>query len=211
MKKRIILIVSGILIVISIGSIFLINTVFSIVMKHQLKNISIIDDIGASDYLDIYFADDNEYLDEAEQGLENNTTDNNNLSTDNHEDYKKEKDIDEIKPNDNTNSNKADGNTSGIKKQKDNKAQTSLPNVQVGNNKLKDIEKAVSLSDKTKAVSIVFGSLSQGDIAQLTQLASGGLSAQNQAQAKAILSKKLTRQQKDTLKGLYGKYQHLLK
>ncbi len=202
MKKKAFLITTSIIIAIVLIGMLAINSAFNLVMKYQLGALGIIDDINLTDKAE----DDGNILEdemsqEERDPIKEDEGEDGQANITNEEEFhdKKQEEASQFAKD----SNKKDAGKDNTPKS------TDTPGINIGNNKLKEIERAVSLSDKTKAISIVFGSLSQADIAKLTQLAGQG--ASGQAQAKTILSKSLNQQQKSTLKALYSKYQHLLK
>lgn len=91
-------------------------------------------------------------------------------------------------------------------------AQKPLPveKVVVDETKMKEIEKKVSFTDKSKALSIVLGSLTKEDYKRLLEMSKDGVTQQEKREAKEILSKRLTEEKKQQLKELYDKYDELL-
>lgn len=87
---------------------------------------------------------------------------------------------------------------------------SSRTDIIVDEKKIKEIEKKVSLVDKTKALSILLKSLSAEDMGTLYQLARDGITDADKREAISLLSEKLTPEQKQAIKDLYYKYEGLL-
>ncbi|NLY43114.1 MAG: hypothetical protein GX066_03905 [Clostridiaceae bacterium] len=104
----------------------------------------------------------------------------------------------------------AQGQKGTDKPGKNNNNSTTDTKLIVDEKKIKEIEKKVSLADKTRALSILFKSLSSEDIRFLYQLAGGGITDEEKKQAMALLREKLTPDQKQAIKDLYAKYEKLL-
>ena len=90
------------------------------------------------------------------------------------------------------------------------KQEETLPKQIVSKEKIQEIEKKVSASDKSQAMSIVLKSLKAEDYSELLGLAKDGITEADKQRAIEILKERLTQEQKEQIKGLYGKYQHLL-
>ena len=90
------------------------------------------------------------------------------------------------------------------------KQEETLPKQIVSKEKIQEIEKKVSASDKSQAMSIVLKSLKAEDYSELLGLAKDGITEEDKQRAIEILKERLTQEQKEQIKGLYGKYQHLL-
>lgn len=72
--------------------------------------------------------------------------------------------------------------------------------------KLEDMKKAVTPTDKVTAAKIVLTELNKSDINQLTQLSTGGITAEEKAEMKEIIYSKLSPQEIDEIKAMYYKY-----
>ena len=80
----------------------------------------------------------------------------------------------------------------------------------VNEKKIKEIQKKVSLADKSRAMLIVARSLTVEDYAYLLELSKGGVTEQDKSLAKKLLSERLTDEQKQEVKELYEKYEEFL-
>lgn len=83
---------------------------------------------------------------------------------------------------------------------------TSRQEVAITDEKVKEIENKVSLSDKGKALQIVASRLKAEDISLLRSMAKNGITAEEIEKAKKILKARITEEEKEFLKELLSKY-----
>lgn len=72
--------------------------------------------------------------------------------------------------------------------------------------KLEEIKASVTPTDKVVAAKIVLSELSKSDISDLTKLSSGGITAEEKEEMKAIVYSKLTLEEVEQVKAMYYKY-----
>ncbi|HOJ10990.1 MAG TPA: hypothetical protein PK733_10415 [Clostridiales bacterium] len=92
-------------------------------------------------------------------------------------------------------------------------SQTSNGNssIIVTEDKIKEAEKQVSTGDKLKALQILLSKLEPSDIAILKNMLLGGkVTAEEMSKAKSIIKKRVTEEEKETLKEMYNKYNYLV-
>ncbi|NMB96860.1 MAG: hypothetical protein GYA02_09670 [Clostridiaceae bacterium] len=117
--------------------------------------------------------------------------------------------------NSNEYSNKSDDNSGKPKEDFDTDTnmdtETDDGSTEVTPDKVKEIEKKVSSKDKLKAVNIIMSKLDSSDISTLMSIAFGGDTTEEKIyKAKQIIREKVTEEEKDILKSLFYKYEHLL-
>ncbi|HHW31813.1 MAG TPA: hypothetical protein GXX20_09115 [Clostridiaceae bacterium] len=83
---------------------------------------------------------------------------------------------------------------------------TSRQEVAITEERVKELENKVSLSDKGKALQIVASRLKAEDISLLRSMAKNGITAEEIEMAKKILKERITEEEKEFLKGLLSKY-----
>jgi hypothetical protein len=78
--------------------------------------------------------------------------------------------------------------------------------LQITKDKLEDIKESVTSSDKMAAATLVLGKLSKSDINHLTQLSTGGITAQEKEEMKEIVYSRFTAAEVEKIKEMYIKY-----
>ncbi|MBZ4647642.1 MAG: hypothetical protein JG777_3131 [Clostridia bacterium] len=208
MRKRILLISISAVIVLMLAGVFAIDKIFSLIFVQNFsmstfESESYTKSPGTAEAEKKEEHDRSVALDkEKEQSPQNNVGVAN--STDAAEETVNKEEVPEIKK-ENGNTNKGTGLKESYK------TESKSPSVIVDEKKINEIEKKVSLGDKTKALSIVVGSVTRDDISRLYQLAKSGVTEAEKQEAMAILRQRLTPEKKNELKALYEKYEHLLK
>ncbi|HHV96823.1 MAG TPA: hypothetical protein GXX37_10200 [Clostridiaceae bacterium] len=129
----------------------------------------------------------------------NDNFENNNANEDNSETIKDDGDAEK-----NT-------GTKDTKEKSDDKDKNDDDEITITPEKMKKVEKNVSPSDKNKVLGIVFSRLSSSDIKQLLEIAVSKSTVDEKiSKAKQVLRDKITEEDKETLKFLYNKYEHLV-
>ena len=95
-------------------------------------------------------------------------------------------------------------------KPSDNSSGKASSKLEVSGEKLKELEKKVSFSDKISVMAILSRNLSASDYTELVQMANGGVTQGEIERAKDILREKLNVDAKVEILNYYNKYVHLL-
>lgn len=98
--------------------------------------------------------------------------------------------------------------TSSVKKVKQKKEESSIENNIAKSNK--GLYDKISTSDKNRAIQIIYGSLSKGEISYLTSMVKDGITSSEITEAKRVLKKALTKDQVEELRQMYYKYKNLI-
>lgn len=98
----------------------------------------------------------------------------------------------------------------GGDKPSDNSSGKASSKLEVSGEKLKELEKKVSFSDKISVMAILSRNLSASDYTELVQMANGGVTQGEIERAKDILREKLNVDAKVEILNYYNKYVHLL-
>ncbi|WHH57522.1 hypothetical protein [Petroclostridium sp. X23] len=224
MRRRALLISLAIIVLLGAVGVFVLNNAFSLLLTQEFS-IS-----NATDEQSDQKKQQAEDMVQSDKQVEVNTVDTDEAVDKNIEESKQTPDVKqeaENKPVIKSPSQSADKQTDvssekGPQQSKPTQIKENTPSVQpaqkplpvekvvVDETKMKEIEKKVSFTDKSKALSIVLGSLTKEDYKRLLEMSKDGVTQQEKREAKEILSKRLTEEKKQQLKELYDKYDELL-
>lgn len=135
-----------------------------------------------------------------DSGLKNNVSEKNeNLTKSNTEKPK----IEKSNPQNDKKANASSTDSSNKSNTKENKNSEA---VAVSSNKIDSVEKEITLTDKAKALKLVFSKLSASDIKILKELASGGLTPEEKTKAVKIAYSRYSEEELKLIKEMYNKY-----
>lgn len=155
---------------------------------------------------------DNLLADSSKSSLvnENNATDDsglkNNVSEKNENLTKSNTEKPKIEKSNPQNDKKAKASSTDSSNKSNTKENKNSEAVAVSSNKIDSVEKEITLTDKAKALKLVFSKLSASDIKILKELASGGLTPEEKTKAVKIAYSRYSEEELKLIKEMYNKY-----